>query len=168
MKMRINKVSKNLKNKTNLKKMMNKSLISISLKTITKTSKESGKYVNTTKKSKKTKNANLISKNKEIKSPIKSKILIINSLKLKNNSKSTKRKNYSKSTNYMSPYPSKPHKSNTLSILTTKINYKKTFQMQFCFKKLLLVDLVIEYKNLKDKKLISKKNKKILTKNYQS
>lgn len=61
---------------------------------IIKTFKESEKYVNMTKKLKKIKNENQISKNKEIKSQQKLKISITNSLKLKDNLKFIKRKNY--------------------------------------------------------------------------
>jgi hypothetical protein len=61
---------------------------------IIKTFKESERYVNMTKKLKKIKNENQISKNKEIKSQQKSKISITNSLKLKDNLKFIKRKNY--------------------------------------------------------------------------
>lgn len=91
---KMNKANKNLKNKINLKKMMKKNQILTSFKMTTKISKESEKYVNTIKKFKKIKNANLISKNKEIKSPIKLKTSTINSLKPKDNSKFTKRKNF--------------------------------------------------------------------------
>ncbi len=165
---KMNKANKNLKNKINLKKMMKKNQILTSFKMTTKISKESEKYVNTIKKFKKIKNANLISKNKEIKSPIKLKTSTINSLKPKDNSKSTKRKNFLKSINCMSLYPLKHLKFNIWSTLITKINFKKTFQMQFYLKNLLLIVSVIESKNLKNKKLTLKKNRRFSIKSFQN
>ena len=139
MKKKTNKVNNNLRNKINSNKMMKKNLILTSFKTTIKTLKESEKYVNTMKKFKKIKNVNPISKSKEIKSRIKLKILTINLSTLKNNSKFIKRKNFSKSINCMFHYLLKHLKFNIWSILTTKINYKKTFPMPFCLKKLHLI-----------------------------
>lgn len=91
---KINKVKNNHKKKMSSKKTINKNLILTLQKMIIKTFKESEKYVNMTKKLKKIKNENQISKNKEIKSQQKLKISITNSLKLKDNLKFIKRKNY--------------------------------------------------------------------------
>ena len=144
---KMNKVSKNLKNKINLRKMINKNQILTSFKMTTKTSKESEKYVNMTKKFKRTKNVNLTFKNKETKSPIKSKISTINLSRPKSNSKSTKRKNSSKLINCMFHYLLKLLRFNIWSILITKTNCKKTFPVQFYLKKLLLLVSVTEFKN---------------------
>lgn len=136
---KMNKVNKNLKNKINSKKMINKNLILTSFKMTTKTSKESEKYVNMTKKFKRIKNVNPTFKNKETKSPIKSKVSTINLSRPKNNSKSTKRKNSSKLINCMFHYLLKHLKFNIWSILITKTNYKKIFPVRFYLKKLLLL-----------------------------
>jgi hypothetical protein len=73
------KAKKSLKRKMNSMMRMKKSQISTSSKTITKTLKESGKYVNTTKKYNKIREGSQTCKNKETKFQTRSKPLTTNS-----------------------------------------------------------------------------------------
>ncbi len=137
---RMKKAMRNLRKRMTLMMKMKRNQISTSSKTITKTLKGSEKYVNMTKRLKKTKEENQTWKNRETKSQPKSKTLIMSWWKLKKSWKFIRRRNFSKLTNSSSHYPSKHPKSSIWSTSTTNTDCKKTFLMPYCLRRQHLED----------------------------
>lgn len=162
------KAKKSLKRKMNSMMRMKKSQISTSSKTITKTLKESGKYVNTTKKYNKIREGSQTCKNKETKFQTRSKPLTTNSWSLRNNLRFIKRKSYSKSINFLSHCQSKPLKSSIWLISTTKEECQKILPTPFFSKRKLSRSLVTESKSWKEKRSTLRRSRGIWTRNCQS
>lgn len=148
--------------------MISRSLISLSLKTITRTSKESERFVNMIRKSNRTHVGRVNCRSKGLKSLLKLKPLPLSSARLRRNSLLFRKRNCSRLTNYLLAILSSSLKFSLTSILKVKLGYMSSWPIVFYSLRILSLDWEIGLKNWKEKKLILRKNKRIWIRNWQN